>query len=186
MPFISRAPAQVGAKLLPPLLRQLWLSSIRATLRARGWAAALVLLLTAALAGGGISTPAVAVELERLEIVTAAGPQLFSVEVMRTDDERAKGLMLRRFMPADRGMLFDFKADQPVMMWMRNTIIPLDMLFIGHDGAVVNIAENTEPMSETTIPSDGPVTGVLELNAGTAARLSIKKGDRVRHTMFGG
>ena len=126
-----------------------------------------------------------AADLEKLEIVTAAGPQIFSVEVMRNDAERARGLMHRRFLPADRGMLFDFQAEQPVMMWMRNTIIPLDMVFIARDGKIVNIAENTEPLSETTIPSDGPVTAVLELNAGTAARLAIKKGDSARHAMFG-
>lgn len=139
----------------------------------------LVMLLSCFLAS------ARAADLEKLEILTAAGPQVFSVEVMRNDAERAKGLMFRRFMPQDRGMLFDFQAEQPVMMWMRNTIIPLDMVFIARDGKIVNIAENSEPMSETTIPSDGPVTAVLELNAGTAARLAIKKGDSVRHAMFG-
>ena len=128
--------------------------------------------------------PARAVEPERLEILTGAGSQVFSVEVMRTDADRAKGLMFRRFMPPDRGMLFDFQHEEPVMMWMRNTIIPLDMVFIAGNGKIVNIAENTEPMSETTVPSNGPVIAVLELNAGTAARLAIKTGDSVRHTMF--
>ena len=157
----------------------------RSSSSGRGWAHRLAALCIVLLGIVSAVSPAGAVELEKLEILTAAGPQTFAVEVMRSDAERAKGLMFRRFLPPDRGMLFDFQADQPVMMWMRNTIIPLDMLFIARDGRIVNIAENTEPMSETTIPSDGPVTGVLEVSAGTAARLAIKKGDSVRHTMFG-
>ena len=131
------------------------------------------------------SWPARAVEPERLEIITAAGPQVFSVEVMRTDADRAQGLMFRRFLPPDRGMLFDFEAEQPVMMWMKNTFIPLDMVFIGKNGHIVSIAENTEPLSETTIPSGGAVAGVLEVPAGTAARTGMKAGDMVRHKMFG-
>ena len=103
---------------------------------------------------------------------------------MRTDADRAQGLMFRRFLPPDRGMLFDFEAEQPVMMWMKNTILPLDMVFIGADGRIVNIAESTEPMSERTIPSEGPVIAVLELNAGAAARAGLKTGDAVRHPMF--
>ena len=70
----------------------------------------------------------------------------FAVEVMRTDAEREKGLMFRRFLPEDRGMLFDFKTEQPVMMWMKNTYIPLDMIFMKRDGTVSHIAENAEPV----------------------------------------
>ena len=152
--------------------------SRRAWARACALALPLVYSLLAA-------APAQAAEPERLEIVTASGPQLFQVEVMRNDADRIRGLMFRRFMPPDRGMLFDFQEEQPVMMWMRNTIIPLDLVFIARNGQIANIAENTEPMSERTIPSEGPVTAVLELNAGTAARTGMKKGDQVRHAMFG-
>ena len=143
-----------------------------------------VVAIASGLAASLVSSPVRAVEPEKLEIVTTSGPLAFSVEVMRTDADRAQGLMFRRYMPQDRGMLFDFEHEAPVMMWMKNTILPLDMVFIGHDGHIVNIAENAEPMSETTIPSAGPVSGVLELNAGTAARLGLKKGDIVHHRMF--
>lgn len=121
---------------------------------------------------------------EKLSIMTASGPHPFTVEVMRTEPEREKGLMFRRSMPADHGMLFDFKKVERVMMWMRNTYIPLDMVFIGPDGRVVSTAENAEPESERIIPSGGPVLGVLEVNAGTVARLSVKPGDRVENAMF--
>lgn len=122
--------------------------------------------------------------LEPLEIVTASGSHKFSVEVMRDDSQRARGLMYRRFMPEDRGMLFDFKREEPVSMWMKNTYLPLDMVFIDRTGRVVNIAENTEPLSERIIPSGAPVTAVLELNAGTARRIGLKAGDRLRHPLF--
>jgi uncharacterized membrane protein (UPF0127 family) len=122
--------------------------------------------------------------LEPLDFVTTSGTHHFSVEVMRTDAQRERGLMFRRFMPPDRGMLFDFKEEQPVMMWMKNTYLPLDMVFISRSGIVKSIAENTEPMSERIIPSGGPVYAVLELNAGTAARINLKPGDRVMQSMF--
>ncbi len=121
---------------------------------------------------------------EPLTIVTSGGPRAFSVEVMRTDEERARGLMFRRFLPADRGMLFDFKTEQNVLMWMKNTYIPLDMVFIARDGRVISVAENTEPLSERTIASGGPAFAVLEVNAGTAAKLGVKAGDRVEHSLF--
>ncbi len=121
---------------------------------------------------------------EPLTIVTASGPHEFSVEVMRTDAQRERGLMFRRFLPADRGMLFDFKTEQPVMMWMKNTYIPLDMIFIAKSGRVVGIAADTEPLSEHIIPSGAPVLAVLEVNAGTAAKINLKIGDKVRDPLF--
>ncbi len=123
--------------------------------------------------------------LESLTIQTAKGPVTFQVEVMRTDEERARGLMNRAYLPADRGMLFDFKAPQPTMMWMKNTLIPLDMLFIRANGTIANIAENTEPHSLRTIPSAEPVLGVLEINGGLSAKLGIAPGDKVVHPLFG-
>jgi uncharacterized membrane protein (UPF0127 family) len=122
--------------------------------------------------------------LTPLTITTAKGTHRFMVELADTPERRAVGLMHRPSMPADHGMLFDFKTDAPVAMWMRNTRIPLDMLFIARDGRIVNIAERTVPFSETAIPSNGPVRAVLELNGGTTARLGIKPGDRVSHPMF--
>ena len=119
-----------------------------------------------------------------LTIVTASGAHKFAVEVMRTDSQRERGLMFRRFLPQDRGMLFDFKTVQPVMMWMKNTYIPLDMIFIAKSGRVVGIAADTEPLSEHIIPSGAPVRAVLEVNAGTAAKIKLKVGDSVRNALF--
>jgi uncharacterized membrane protein (UPF0127 family) len=123
--------------------------------------------------------------LETLVIQSGGKSHSFQVEVMRTDAERAKGLMFRRYMPADRGMLFDFKTPGPAAMWMKDTYLPLDMVFIRANGTIARVEENTEPMSTRTIPSGEAVLGVLELNAGTAARLDIKAGDKVTHPLFG-
>ena len=122
--------------------------------------------------------------LEPLEIVTATGSHMFSVEVMRDDTQRARGLMYRRSMPQDRGMLFDFKREEPVSMWMKNTYLSLDMVFTDRTGRVINVALETEPLSERIIPSGGPAFAVLELNAGTARRIGLKVGDRLRHSLF--
>ncbi|MEL6063260.1 MULTISPECIES: DUF192 domain-containing protein [unclassified Methylobacterium] len=123
---------------------------------------------------------------EPLTIVTKSGPKRFAVEVMRDDAGRSRGLMFRRHMAADHGMLFDFERDEPVTMWMKNTYLPLDMVFIRPDGTVSRIAADTEPLSTAIIPSGSPVLAVLELNAGTAAKLGIQPGDRVEHGMFRG
>lgn len=132
-----------------------------------------------------IAGVAYAQALESLSIATQGGQrQTFRVEVARNDADRAQGLMFRRSMPADQGMLFDFGRVEPVSMWMQNTYLPLDMLFIRADGTIARIAANTEPLSTRTIPSGEPVLSVLELNAGTAARLGIKPGDRVEHPIF--
>jgi uncharacterized membrane protein (UPF0127 family) len=127
---------------------------------------------------------ALAQTFDRLEIVTSTGVHAFSVELARNDAEREKGLMYRRFMPADRGMLFDFKREEPVMFWMKNTYIPLDMIFISRNGTVTSVAADAEPLSERLIPSGGPCYGVLELNGGVAASIAIKPGDKIRHPIF--
>ena len=121
---------------------------------------------------------------ERMELVTTSGPHAFQVEVMRTQPELEKGLMFRRSMPSDHGMLFDFQSPQPVIMWMKNTYLPLDMVFFDAAGTVINIARNAEPMSEALIPSGGPTLGVLELNAGAAKQIGLKVGDKARATIF--
>lgn len=123
--------------------------------------------------------------LEPLSITTAAGPQRFEVEVARNDADRAQGLMFRRSLAADRGMLFDFGRSESVSMWMQNTYISLDMIFIRPDGKVARVAERTEPLSQRIISSGEPVNAVLEVAAGTAQRLGIKPGDHVAHAMFG-
>lgn len=148
---------------------------------ASGLLAALVALGALLLAG---LAPAAAQALQPLAIVTDEGRHEFQVELAATPEERSRGLMFRRSMPEDQGMLFDFGRVQPVSMWMRNTYIPLDMLFISETGEIVRIAADTEPLSERTISSGQPVLSVLELNAGTARRLGIEAGDRVEHPLF--
>ena len=121
-----------------------------------------------------------------LEIATKSGVRVFAVELAVTDEERAKGLMFRKELPEGRGMLFDFKREQPVSMWMQNTYVSLDMIFIRDDGRIARIAENTEVLSERIIPSGAPVRAVLEVVAGTARKLGIAPGDRVAHPLFNG
>ena len=129
--------------------------------------------------------PARAQALEPLAIVTQAGGRhTFEVEVARNDADRAQGLMYRRSMPENHGMLFDFGRVEPVAMWMQNTYLSLDMFFIRPDGTIARIAADAEPLSTRTIPSGEPVLAVLELNGGTAARLGIRPGDRVEHPLF--
>ena len=142
--------------------------------------AALLWLAPAALAQGAPAQGAT----EPLAIDTKGGRQAFAVEVMRNDEDRARGLMFRRTMAPDHGMLFDFERVQPVTMWMRNTYLPLDMVFIRADGTIARVAADTEPLSDRTFASGEPVLAVLELNAGTAARLGIRPGDRVEHSLF--
>jgi uncharacterized membrane protein (UPF0127 family) len=128
--------------------------------------------------------PAAAQKLERVEIVTRSGVQIFDVEMATTPEERSKGLMFRRELPAGQGMLFDFGPETPVSMWMKNTHISLDMIFIRADGRIARIAENTVPFSEAIVPSGPPVKAVLEVVAGTTKRLGIAPGDRVAHRIF--
>jgi hypothetical protein len=117
---------------------------------------------------GGAAGFASAAELQTLEIASKSGVHTFQVEMAITPEEKERGLMFRRELPDGQGMLFDFQVDQNVAFWMKNTYIPLDMLFIRGDGRILRIAENTEPMSERNIPSGGPVRAVLEVIGGTA------------------
>jgi uncharacterized protein len=143
---------------------------------------ALCISLSVAGAAGRLA----AAELQPLEIAGKSGVHVFAVELASTPQEQATGLMFRRELPEGRGMLFDFHRDQPTSFWMKNTYIPLDMIFIRGDGRILRIAENTVPLSETLIPSGGPVRAVLEVIAGTAKRLGIAPGDRVGHPIFDG
>jgi len=118
-------------------------------------------------------------EQQTLEIASKTGVHVFAVELAVTDEERTRGLMYRRSVPEFYGMLFDFKRDQEVTMWMKNTYVSLDMIFIQSDGRIRRIAESTEPESERIISSGGPVRAVLEVVAGTARKLGIQPGDRV-------
>lgn len=117
---------------------------------------------------------------EPLVIETAQGNKHnFTAELALTAGQRQQGLMHRETMAADAGMLFDFGIERDVTMWMRNTILPLDMLFINPDGTIHHIHQNAVPYSESIISSGGPIRFVLELNAGTVAKLGIKVGDHV-------
>jgi uncharacterized protein len=124
--------------------------------------------------------------LETVVIETDQGHFTFTAEIADTPELRRRGLMYRHRLPEDRAMLFDWGRVEPVSMWMRNTYVSLDMIFIAADGRVVRVAEATEPLSEKTISSGVPVAAVLEVVAGTAKRIGLKAGDRVRHRMFGG
>jgi uncharacterized membrane protein (UPF0127 family) len=123
-------------------------------------------------------------EQQILEIASKTGVHVFSIELAVTDEERSRGLMFRRSVPDSYGMLFDFKRDQEVTMWMRNTYVSLDMIFIQSDGRIRRIAENTETESDKIIPSGGQVRAVLEVAAGTARKLGIEAGDRVATPIF--
>lgn len=151
----------------------------------RGWATAvlaLVLLVPAGLAACADETSSAGAAT--LVIETASGEHAFDVELADTDAKRQRGLMFREELAADTGMLFDFAPPRRVSMWMRNTPLPLDMLFIAADGRIAHIAANTVPYSEAIITSPMPVAAVFEVNAGTAARLGIAVGDVVRHPLF--
>ncbi|HTT79847.1 MAG TPA: DUF192 domain-containing protein [Stellaceae bacterium] len=120
-----------------------------------------------------------------LTIVTASGRHKFAVEVATTPAQLEQGLMFRRHLAANAGMIFDFGTPQMAAMWMKNTLIPLDMLFVDAKGRIVNIDQRAIPLSLEPIAAAAPVRAVIELNGGTAARLAIKPGDRVIFPMFG-
>lgn len=122
--------------------------------------------------------------VEPLQIVTASGTHVLRVEVARTAEEQEKGLMFRRSLPNDGGMLFNAQSEQEISMWMKNTYIPLDMIFVSEKGRVISVAHDAKPMSETIISSGAPAYAVIEVNAGTAKKLSVRVGDLVRHPIF--
>jgi uncharacterized membrane protein (UPF0127 family) len=135
----------------------------------------------------GVDGSAAAQQLQELKITSKNGAHIFGVELAVTPEEQAKGLMYRKELPEGQGMLFDFHQEQPgVSFWMKNTYIPLDMIFIRGDGSILRIAENTTPLSEALVPAGGPVRAVLEVIGGTAKKLGIAPGDRVTHRIFAG
>lgn len=147
---------------------------------ARGWLAAILVVGFAA-----TGAPARAASFQPLEIVTKNGVQVFSVEMATTEEEKQTGLMYRKELADGKGMLFDFNPEQEISMWMKNTYVSLDMIFIRADGRILRIAENTEPLSTRIISSRGPARAVLEVVAGTAQKYGIRPGDRVGHPLFG-
>jgi uncharacterized membrane protein (UPF0127 family) len=128
--------------------------------------------------------PAYAMRRESLKLFTAHGTHVIDVEIADTPQEKAQGLMFRTHLDDNRGMLFAYDTPQEITMWMRNTYIPLDMVFIRADGTVHRIEAMTEPLSEDIIASRGDVTACLELAGGAAERLGLKPGDRVEHRFF--
>jgi hypothetical protein len=140
--------------------------------------AVLTLSLTAgcALAATG---PQTGLPVETITIDTKTGPHPFKVEVAADDQSRETGLMFRKSMAPDAGMLFDFQTPQAVSFWMENTILPLDMLFVRADGTIARIKANATPYSRENIPAGEPVQLVIELNAGRAQALGISEGARV-------
>ena len=125
-----------------------------------------------------------AASIQPLEIATKSGVRVFSVEMATTEEEKQTGLMYRKELADGKGMLFDFSPEQQISMWMKNTYISLDMIFIRADGRILRIAENTEPLSTKIISSGGLAKGVLEVIAGTAQKYGIQPGDRVAHPLF--
>lgn len=117
----------------------------------------------------------------QLVLRTATGVHKFTVEVVDTAESRAQGLMFRQELAPDAGMLFDFKEERPVSFWMRNTFIPLDMIFIGADGLVKTVHVNARPHDPTSIPSGVAVRYVLEIPGGRSDEIGLKPGDRVEH-----
>lgn len=147
---------------------------------ARIWLMATLVAVFAALTGPS----ARAASFGTLEIATRNGVHIFSVEMATTEEEKQKGLMYRRELADGKGMLFDFSPEQQISMWMKNTYISLDMIFIRADGRILRIAENTEPESTRVISSGGLARAVLEVPAGTAQKYGIAPGDRVSHPLF--
>jgi uncharacterized membrane protein (UPF0127 family) len=167
-------------------------------LRPRGFALRILLALVAVFAsvamaaappacaqamGSGLRSPAAepnrGLAIVPVTLETAKGPKTYRVEIARTAAEQATGMMYRTEVPAGTGMLFPMAPSRPAAFWMRNTWVPLDIIFIGADSRVRNIEANAVPLSEALRASNGPVAAVLELAGGEAARIGLMPGDRV-------
>ena len=142
------------------------------------------LLAAVALSAGGAQARPAAVPsratLVPLSIATAHGRRRFRVELAQTPAEQERGLMFRTAVPKGTGMLFPMAPPRPASFWMKNTLVPLDMLFIRADGTIARIAANATPQSLDLVRSGEPVAAVLELAGGAAAKERIAEGDRVR------
>ena len=135
-------------------------------------------------AAAGFAENAQIAKLEPVTVASSESVTMFIAEIADTEELRTRGLMFRHFLPEDKVMLFDYQKPRPVAMWMKNTNISLDMLFIRADGTIAAIAENTVPQSLDTISVQEPVRGVLEMAAGTVKRLGIRPNDKVYHRIF--
>jgi hypothetical protein len=149
------------------------------------WIAFAFALILAIMTAQAQTRPREGLSTDSLVIRTAKETHRFSIEVARTPEQQQLGLMFRNKLEPDAGMLFLYPQPQRIAMWMKNTLIPLDMVFIGADGRIVNIAERSVPLSTAPIYSSDLAVGVLEVNGGTAARLGIRPGDTVLYGAFG-
>jgi len=140
-----------------------------------------VVLLLTALPAWALET----FDTSEMTIQTAGGPQKFSIELALSNAQMEQGLMFRRSLAPNAGMLFDFKSPTNVAMWMKNTVIPLDMLFLDTQGRIIDIHERAVPYSTDVIATKAPSRYVIELNGGTVARLGIKPGDQVTSPYIG-
>ena len=148
----------------------------------RGWIALVIAL--SIVPADRITGPQPTLPQSALTIETKRGPVRFTIELATTPDQQQHGLMFRRSLAQNAGMLFLYGTDSPHSFWMKNTIIPLDILFVKRDGAIARIAANAKPLSEEPIPSGGPVRAVLEIPGGRAAQLGVAVGDKVRHSVL--
>ncbi len=146
-------------------------------LRSMIWVAALFVLPLGS-ASQARRPDAVTGQSNVVKVITAHGERKFMVEIARTDAEQARGLMFRKHLDADKGMIFPMKPPHPVAFWMENTLIPLDIIFISPDGRIESIKANARPLDTTPLPSGGSVSAVLEVAGGTALRMGIKPGDK--------
>lgn len=146
--------------------------------------AARVLFVAALASAAPAGADEISFAVSDLWIDSAGERHRFRVEIAETPAQQARGLMFRTEVATDAGMLFDYGSPRPVTMWMKNTLVPLDMLFIDADGAVVRIERWTTPLSLDSISSGAPVVAVLELRGGAADRLGLAAGDRVSHPIF--
>ncbi len=141
--------------------------------------------LLALLSEGAHDVRADALEKRPLTFITANGSHSITVEVADSDQERSTGLMFRRSIGDDEGMIFLYPQDETITMWMKNTYIPLDMIFIRSNGIIQRIEEHTEPFSESIISSGDKVRAVIEMKAGSTKRLGLRSGDKVDYPVFG-
>ena len=135
-------------------------------------------------AGASASIPVEKFSIEQLVVSTTSGDHEFQIELAKTDSQRRQGLQHRKSLSLNSGMLFVFEFIKPVTMWMKNTLVSLDMLFLSSDGRIINIVQKTNPLSLNAIFSIKPVKGVLEIRSGSVKKLKIKVGDRIRHPLF--
>jgi hypothetical protein len=143
------------------------------------------LVVAVALLGCAAAPPPAPLPVSSITIDTAHGPVKFRVEVAADDVSRDYGLMNRKYMRPNDGMLFDFQQPSQVSFWMKDTYIPLDMLFVNEDGRIVNIKHDAKPFSEwPPIPSAGPIRAVIEINGGRARALGIEPGETVHNPIF--